>query len=79
MSMLDHLTAAATYSPVLASWQKPLSRWDIAADYFRTHRNALCPAFDLWLVKVGDELAKQAGTPESRFCERVCHMVGGAT
>lgn len=33
-------------------------------------------AFDLFLVKMGDELAYQAGSPESRFRERVRRMVG---
>lgn len=31
-------------------------------------------AFDLFLVRVGDELAYQAGSPESRFRERVRRM-----
>jgi len=35
-------------------------------------------AFDLFLVKMGDELAWQAGSPESRFRERVRRMVLGA-
>jgi len=33
-------------------------------------------AFDLFLVKMGDELAWQAGSPESRFRERVRRMIG---
>jgi hypothetical protein len=32
-------------------------------------------AFDLFLVRTGDELAYQPGTPESRFNERVRRMV----
>lgn len=32
-------------------------------------------AFDLFLVKMGDPLAYQAGTPESRFRARVGRMV----
>jgi len=32
-------------------------------------------AFDLFLVRVGDELAWKAGSPESRFRERVRRMV----
>jgi hypothetical protein len=32
-------------------------------------------AFDLFLVKMGDELAYQAGTTEFRFRERVRRMV----
>ena len=32
-------------------------------------------AFDLFLVKMKDELAWQAGSPESRFRERVRRMV----
>lgn len=31
-------------------------------------------AFDLWLVKVGDQLAQHAGTVESRFTARVLSM-----
>lgn len=32
-------------------------------------------AFDLFLVRTGDELAWRAGSPESRFRERVRRMV----
>ena len=34
-------------------------------------------AFDLFLVRMGDELAYQAGTTESRFRERVRRMATG--
>jgi len=33
-------------------------------------------AFDLFLVRMKDELAWQAGSPESRFRERVRRMLG---
>lgn len=34
-------------------------------------------AFDLFLVRTGDELAYRAGSVESRFFARVRRMVGG--
>lgn len=36
-------------------------------------------AFDLFLVKMGDELAYQPGTTEYRFTERVRRMVEGGS
>ena len=33
-------------------------------------------AFDLFLVRMGDELAYQAGSPESRWLTRVARMAG---
>lgn len=70
-TMLDHLTNAVT-APSDTRFKQ--SRWDIAADYYRAFRGQLDPAFDLWLVRMGDPLAKEPGTPEGRFCARVCRM-----
>lgn len=62
MNMLDHLTAASR-----GKWSHPESN---VIDYWHRHRRQLAPAFDLWLVKMNDPLAYQAGTPESRFIAR---------
>ncbi len=70
-TMLDHLTNAVN-APSNGRFKQ--ARWDIAADYFRTFRSELAPAFDLWLVRMGDPLASEPGTPEGRFCARVCRM-----
>lgn len=67
MNMLDHLTRAIKRD----RWTNPSSA---AMDYWHRHRADLAPAFDLWLVRMNDPLAYEAGTPESRFVRRAVAM-----
>lgn len=70
--ILDHITTAIHAENYDVRFST--TRYDIAANYFRTHKKELFPAFDWWLVKTKDPLSNQPGTPQHRFAQKVWDM-----